>query len=184
MASLQTFLSRHLAEFVSSLHDGQCLMAVCTGCFSTTLGETGMACGESLRSTMSAMVPCANLLGFAGQELARKLPKVAGILIETALGSVVEIILFMVLIVKDNGVRESHGKLHLRHSSGNPGIDPHQSSTLSGPLLLHWRHETFRTIISCHHLRNWIWSTPCRRLCSAYPISILLCALWHHRRWW
>ena len=56
-----------------------------------------------------AMVPCANLLGFAGQELARKLPKVAGILIETALGSVVEIILFMVLIVKDNGVRESHG---------------------------------------------------------------------------
>ena len=58
-----------------------------------------------------AMVPCANLLGFAGQELARKLPKVAGILIETALGSVVEIILFMVLIVKDNGVRESHGSL-------------------------------------------------------------------------
>lgn len=50
-----------------------------------------------------AMVPCANLLGFAGQELARKLPKVAGILIETTLGSVVEIVLFMVLIAKDNG---------------------------------------------------------------------------------
>ncbi|ETI20396.1 calcium/proton exchanger [Cladophialophora carrionii CBS 160.54] len=46
------------------------------------------------------MVPCANLLGFAGQELARKLPKVAGILIETALGSIVEIVLFMILIAK------------------------------------------------------------------------------------
>lgn len=50
-----------------------------------------------------AMVPAANLLGFAGQELARKLPKVAGILIETTLGGLVEIILFMVLIVKDDG---------------------------------------------------------------------------------
>lgn len=58
-----------------------------------------------------AMVPSANLLGFAGQELARKLPKVAGILIETALGSVVEIILFMVLIVKDNGTGVGSGNL-------------------------------------------------------------------------
>ncbi|KAF4556183.1 Vacuolar calcium ion transporter-like protein [Elsinoe fawcettii] len=47
-----------------------------------------------------AMVPCANLVGFAGQELARKLPKVSGILIETALGSIVEIILFLTLIIK------------------------------------------------------------------------------------
>lgn len=46
------------------------------------------------------MVPSANLLGFAGQELARKLPKVAGVLLETAIGSAVEIILFMVLIVE------------------------------------------------------------------------------------
>ena len=46
------------------------------------------------------MVPAANLLGFAGQELARKLPKVAGILIETTFGSVVEIVLFMILITK------------------------------------------------------------------------------------
>jgi Ca2+:H+ antiporter len=45
-----------------------------------------------------AMVPCANLIGFAGQELARKLPRVFGILIETTLGSIVEIILFMVLL--------------------------------------------------------------------------------------
>jgi len=50
-----------------------------------------------------AMVPAANLIGFAGQELARKMRKVAGILIETALGSVVEVVLFMVLIKKDNG---------------------------------------------------------------------------------
>jgi Ca2+:H+ antiporter len=30
-----------------------------------------------------AMVPCANLIGFAGQELARKLPHVVGVLVET-----------------------------------------------------------------------------------------------------
>lgn len=47
-----------------------------------------------------AVVPSANLLGFAGQEFARKMPKVAGILIETTLGSVIEIILFVVLIAK------------------------------------------------------------------------------------
>lgn len=48
--------------------------------------------------TYVAMVPCANLLGFAGQELARKLPKVLGVVLETTLGSLVEIILFMVLL--------------------------------------------------------------------------------------
>lgn len=50
-----------------------------------------------------AIVPSANLLGFAGGELAEKLPKVFGILLETTLTSVVEIVLFMVLIHKDNG---------------------------------------------------------------------------------
>lgn len=49
-----------------------------------------------------AMIAPANCLGFAGQELARKLPKVAGILIETSLGSVVEIVLFTVLIAKSS----------------------------------------------------------------------------------
>lgn len=44
------------------------------------------------------MVPAANLVGFAGQELARKLPKVAGVILETTFGSIVEIILFAVLI--------------------------------------------------------------------------------------
>ncbi|CAM1511129.1 Fc.00g086420.m01.CDS01 [Cosmosporella sp. VM-42] len=48
-----------------------------------------------------AMVPCANLIGFAGQELARKLPHVAGVLTEITCGSIVEIVLFMVLLTKD-----------------------------------------------------------------------------------
>ncbi|KAM0718678.1 hypothetical protein Q7P37_005749 [Cladosporium fusiforme] len=53
------------------------------------------------------MVPCANLVGFAGQELARKLPTVFGVLLETTFGSLVEIVLFMVLIKQpgDTGVR-------------------------------------------------------------------------------
>ncbi|RLL93049.1 hypothetical protein CFD26_100946 [Aspergillus turcosus] len=50
-----------------------------------------------------AIVPSANLLGFAGGELAKKLPKVLGILLETTLSSVVEIVLFMVLIHNDKG---------------------------------------------------------------------------------
>lgn len=52
------------------------------------------------------MVPAANLIGFAGQELARKLPKVFGVVLETTIGSLVEIILFMVLLKRygDSGV--------------------------------------------------------------------------------
>jgi Ca2+:H+ antiporter len=45
-----------------------------------------------------AMVPSANLLGFASQELAKKMPHVLGVILETTFGSLVEIILFMVLI--------------------------------------------------------------------------------------
>ncbi|KAF4982078.1 hypothetical protein FZEAL_2230 [Fusarium zealandicum] len=48
-----------------------------------------------------AMVPCANLIGFSGQELARKFPHVAGVLIEITCGSIVEIVLFMVLLAGD-----------------------------------------------------------------------------------
>jgi Ca2+:H+ antiporter len=44
------------------------------------------------------MVPTANLLGFAGQELARKLPKVFGVILETTIASTVEIVLVMVLL--------------------------------------------------------------------------------------
>lgn len=50
-----------------------------------------------------AMVPSANLLGFAGGELAKKLPKVLGVLLETTLSSVVEVVLFMILIHNDQG---------------------------------------------------------------------------------
>lgn len=48
------------------------------------------------------MVPAAALLGFAGQEFARKLPTVLGTLLESMFGSVVEIVLFVVLIAKHN----------------------------------------------------------------------------------
>lgn len=53
------------------------------------------------------MVPSANLLGFAGSEFARKMPKVAGILIETTFGSLVEIILFIVLIANHDASKGS-----------------------------------------------------------------------------
>ncbi|KAM7211082.1 hypothetical protein V8F06_013538 [Rhypophila decipiens] len=48
-----------------------------------------------------AMIPCANLIGFAGGELAKKVPHVLGVLLETTLGSIVEIVLFMVLISRE-----------------------------------------------------------------------------------
>jgi len=47
-----------------------------------------------------AMVPSANLVGFAGQEFSRKLPRVFGVLVETTFGSIVEIVLFMVLLTE------------------------------------------------------------------------------------
>ncbi|KAI9901513.1 hypothetical protein N3K66_003330 [Trichothecium roseum] len=61
-----------------------------------------MADRHTLIFTLSyiAMVPCANLIGFAGQELARKMPHVLGVLVEITCGSVVEIVLFMVLLSK------------------------------------------------------------------------------------
>jgi len=37
------------------------------------------------------MIPAANLLGFAGQELARKLPHVLGVILETTFGSISQI---------------------------------------------------------------------------------------------
>lgn len=45
------------------------------------------------------MIPAANTVGFCGSEFARKLPKVIGVVAETTFGSVVEIVLFMVLLV-------------------------------------------------------------------------------------
>ncbi|TRX96890.1 hypothetical protein FHL15_002196 [Xylaria flabelliformis] len=49
-----------------------------------------------------AMVPCANLIGFAGSELAKKMPHMLGVLTETTIGSIVEIILFLVLLLGTN----------------------------------------------------------------------------------
>ncbi|KAI1297989.1 Ca2+ transporter [Xylaria venustula] len=46
-----------------------------------------------------AMVPPANLIGFAGSELARKMPHMLGVLTETTIGSIVEIVLFLVLLL-------------------------------------------------------------------------------------
>lgn len=54
------------------------------------------------------MVPAANLVGFAGQELARKLPTVFGVVLETTFGSLVEIILFMVLLKQNNNSNNIH----------------------------------------------------------------------------
>ena len=73
-----------------------------------------------LPSTTLQWSPTANLIGFAGQELARKLPRVfgtlhslltclsradriTGVILETFLGSIVEIVLFMVLLSQDDG---------------------------------------------------------------------------------
>lgn len=42
------------------------------------------------------MIPVANLLGFAGQEFARKMPKVSAALIETTFGSIVEIVILII----------------------------------------------------------------------------------------
>ncbi|KAI1272588.1 hypothetical protein F5Y07DRAFT_379603 [Xylaria sp. FL0933] len=58
----------------------------------------------SLRFALAyiAMVPCANLIGFAGGELAKKMPHMLGILTETTIGSIVEIILFLVLLLSTN----------------------------------------------------------------------------------
>lgn len=51
-----------------------------------------------------AMVPAANILGFAGQELSRKMPqKAIAVVLETTFGSVVEVILFMVLLKSSIG---------------------------------------------------------------------------------
>ncbi|KAF3933400.1 hypothetical protein ABW19_dt0207349 [Dactylella cylindrospora] len=67
--------------------------------------------------TYIAMVPVANLLGFAGQEFARKMPKVSGILIETTFGSIVEIVLFLTLLAKHNS-----GEGHAGHGNLIPVI--------------------------------------------------------------
>ncbi|KAF3258230.1 hypothetical protein TWF192_000365 [Orbilia oligospora] len=76
--------------------------------------------------TYIAMVPVANLLGFAGQEFARKLPKVSGILIETTFGSIVEIILFLTLLAKHK-VEKGH--------AGNANMIPVIQAAILGSII-------------------------------------------------
>lgn len=68
-----------------------------------------------------AMIPVANLLGHAGQEFARKMPKVSGILLETAFGSIVEIVLFIILIAKHK-VQSGEGEGSAEHGNLIPVI--------------------------------------------------------------
>lgn len=49
-----------------------------------------------------AIIPCASTLDLVGQELARVLPRVAGIAVETLLSTVVEMVLFIILIARPN----------------------------------------------------------------------------------
>ncbi|KAF2125189.1 hypothetical protein P153DRAFT_370506 [Dothidotthia symphoricarpi CBS 119687] len=56
-----------------------------------------------------AMIPAANMLGFAGQEFSRKLHhKAIAVVVETTFGSVVELILFMVLLKTSDGDHNVH----------------------------------------------------------------------------
>lgn len=74
------------------------------------------------------VIPSANLLGFAGQEFARKMPKVTGILIETTFGSIVEIILLVTLISKH------HEKAHTG-SSDEGNLIPIIQAAILGSIL-------------------------------------------------
>ncbi|KAK7705385.1 hypothetical protein SLS57_010147 [Botryosphaeria dothidea] len=47
-----------------------------------------------------AMVPAANLIGFGGEQIVRKIYNVVGLIIETTLGSIVEIVVFAILITR------------------------------------------------------------------------------------
>lgn len=83
------------------------------------------------RNRVIAMIPTANLLGFTGQEFARKMPKVAGILIETTFGSMVEIILFVVLIREHNPEAGQNGE-----GSGDEGnLIPFIQAAILGSIL-------------------------------------------------
>jgi Ca2+:H+ antiporter len=55
-------------------------------------------------SAYVGMVPAANLVGFAGHQLARKLPTTFGVLVETAIGSCVELVLLTVLIQQEGNM--------------------------------------------------------------------------------
>ncbi|CAA9965320.1 hypothetical protein PTNB73_07454 [Pyrenophora teres f. teres] len=87
------------------------------------------------------MVPVANLLGFAGQEFARKMPKVSGILIETAFGSIVEIVLFIVLIAKHKGGDDGG-------SSEDGNLVPVIQAAILGSILTNLLFQKFHASVS------------------------------------
>jgi Ca2+:H+ antiporter len=140
-----------------------------------------------------AMVPVANLLGFAGQEFARKMPKVSGILIETTFGSIVEIILFVILIAKHhagNGSSE-HGNLipviqaailgsiltNLLLCLGLcffvGGIYP---PTITSSLFINIRRLTSsKPEVPCFHKRSRQWTAARCWIWSAHSKRLLLC---------
>lgn len=101
-----------------------------------------------------AMVPCANLIGFAGQELARKMPHVLGVLVETTY----VVARADIQLALANHISSTQGCFHCRDYSVhviaqeptvysaqgcNPRFDPRESAALPG-LLLHclWRTTT------------------------------------------
>merc|ERR1712230_22609 len=123
-----------------------------------------------------AMVPAANLVGFAGQQLARKLPKVTGILLETALGSVVEIVLFMVLIKKSGS----------SNSSCYPWIHLDKHTPVLRRLLFHRRLEAETTVIPRRNQRGGFRVAFGGGLCPLNTERFLLCPerLDHQFRRW
>lgn len=85
-----------------------------------------------------AMIPSANLLGFAGQEYARKMPKVSGILVETTFGSIIEIVLFVVLIVRHQVPvvhEDGHGEKGNERSSEHGNLIPVIQAAILGSIL-------------------------------------------------
>jgi Ca2+:H+ antiporter len=82
-----------------------------------------------------AMVPTANLLGFAGGELARKLSKVLGVLTETTLTAVVELVLFMVLISESKNPESNNSESHSSESHTDHNLIPVIQAAILGSIL-------------------------------------------------
>ena len=60
-----------------------------------------------------AIIPTANMLSFCGQQFAHKLPRLAGVLLEVAIGSAVEIILFLVLLLQHDLKRTENDDINV-----------------------------------------------------------------------
>jgi Ca2+/H+ antiporter len=129
------------------------------------------------------MLPAANLLGFAGQELARKMPqKSIAVVMETTFGSVVEIILFMVLLKRSIGNENVQviqaailgsilanillclgccfiaGKIQLSTSIYMTGTNGFQVVSRTKPRSFTKPSQSLVT--ACCWLRQWVWCFP------------------------